>query len=128
LGACPRRQFQEEAFALPGDGRRLDYATAENHDFAALGVELGRRTGSVNQSQQCAGTEQAEQAARARQSERPATERQPAQQQKGADLEEQLGLRKGYEAGNQDTRSDDSQGPDERVLEQKPIVAGRRAD
>ena len=30
LGACLWRHFEEEAFAFPGNGRRLDYASAQD--------------------------------------------------------------------------------------------------
>jgi len=50
-------------------------------------------------------------------------DREYAQQQESRDGAEDFGLRKRYEAGNQDPRGDGSQGPHERVFHRKPIVA-----
>ena len=51
LGARLRGQFEQESFAFPGDGRRLDDTPAENDDLAPFGVEVRWRTGRMDQRQ-----------------------------------------------------------------------------
>ena len=118
-----RLEFQKEALALAGDGRRLDHAPAEDDDFAAFGIELRRRAGSVSQAVRAPAKKRPRQQqapARTRDSRHSAT--MPSSR-KAPMASEQFGWLKRYEAGNQDTRGDGSQGPDQRVLHWKAIVA-----
>jgi hypothetical protein len=66
LRARLRGEFEQEALALAGDGRRFDYAPPEDDDLASFGIEFGYRTGRMNQGQQLAREEEAEQATGAR--------------------------------------------------------------
>ncbi len=125
LRAGARLQFQQEAFALAGNGGRLHHAAAQDDDFAAFGVELGRRAGGVDQGGERPGEEESQAAAGARQHARAATQGHHAEHQKGGDGEEKLGLLERYEAGNQDARGNGGQRPDQRILHGTPIVAGR---
>ena len=116
LGARLGCEFEQKAFPFVGDGRRFDDASAEDDDLAPFGVDLRRRSGSMDVREQGAGEEEAEQTASAGQVPRAAVQGERAQQQKSADGEEQLGLRNGQEAVDQDARGDGRQWADQRIL------------
>lgn len=59
-GARIRLEFEDEAFALPGYGRRFDNATAKDHDLAALRVQFRSRAGRVHKIDQDSGEEEPE--------------------------------------------------------------------
>lgn len=91
-------------------------AAGKDDDFAAFGIEFGRRAWSVQQGGERAGEEQAEAAADDGERARFAIEGQQAKQQEGCDGGQQFGLVEGYETGNQDPGGNSSHGSDERVL------------
>ncbi len=111
LGARMRFEFENEALAFSRNSRRLHHAAGEDHDFAAFGIELWRRTGSMHQRDEGTCEEQAGAAARARYDTGLTPQREDAKSQQRGNRGQKFGLVERYEAGNQDPRGDGSQGP-----------------
>ena len=103
LGARLPVKLQNEALAFALNRRRLDHASAKNHDFARLRIDLGRRPWIVRGSRPDAREDQPQTAADACEDARSAQARNDTQSKKRADDQRRFGFREGSEAGYKDS-------------------------
>ena len=101
LDAGVRFEFEQKPLALAGKSRRLDYAAAQNHHFAAGDVQLRRRPGPMRQPRERTTRDEAQQAADAGQHARAPQNGGDAERQKGGDDQDQLVSAEGDESGSQ---------------------------